>query len=135
MNLPHEVCLELLAKPSTQNFLEKLGYEYSTGGLTLYRRDRPNIMPAIVKAVVAELERHPVFPSEYRNSVPTCGLFIRRDDQDFAVMDIDKPSAWDKTVFSTAEGAARRYIRMRCDQYWFDSDFSQDERPIRVESS
>jgi hypothetical protein len=135
VELSHEDCLTLLADRSTQNFLEKLGYEYSPAGLSLYRRNRPDIMPALVKAVVAELERDPIFPPEYRGSIPQFGLFIRGEGRDFTVMDIDKPSAWGKEIFSTSEGAARRYIRKRCDKYWFDSDPSHDEQPKSVQSS
>ncbi len=46
MELSHEDCLELLAGFSTQRILAKLGYEYSTRGLSDCRKSRPNIMPA-----------------------------------------------------------------------------------------
>jgi hypothetical protein len=51
IKLGHDDCLEVLDNPSTQNILEKLGYEYSDRGLSEYRKENPNIVPALVQAV------------------------------------------------------------------------------------
>src|ERR1700691_4916110 len=76
IKLGHNDCLEVLHNPLTQNILEKLGYEYSDRGLSEYRKEDPNIVPALVQAVVTELERHPVFPPRYRDVLPQVGVYI-----------------------------------------------------------
>jgi hypothetical protein len=135
MELSHQDCLEVIANPSTQTIVEKLGYEYSPLGLASCRKSRPNIMPALVRAVVTELEREPIFPQARRGPRPEVGVFIQKQDGEFVVWNIDKPSAWGKETFTTADGAATRFIRYRCDAYWLGTDVDRDERPNRVEFS
>ena len=118
MNFSHADCLELLADPSTQNVLEKLGYEYSDRGLSDYRRTRPNIVPPLVQAIVNELDLHPVFPSKYQDHPPEIGMYIRKEGNRFVLMDIDKPSLRTARSFPTAQEAARAYIRKIVDSYW-----------------
>jgi len=120
--LGHGDCLAILDNPSTQNILEKLGYEYSDRGLSAYRADRPNIVPALVAAIVRELNQHPVFPPQYREALPQVGVYIRRRGTEFILMDIDKPSVWQDHAFPTAEGAAHGYVRKILDDYWLKSD-------------
>ncbi|MGA2230363.1 MAG: hypothetical protein ABSH22_05640 [Tepidisphaeraceae bacterium] len=118
----HVQCMELLANPSTQRILEAMGYEYSERGLADYRRSRPNIVPALVRAIVAELERHPVFPSRYTDQTPEVGVYIRKLGNDFVFKEIDKPSVWQEHAFSNPEGAARAYIQRVIDAYWLKPD-------------
>jgi hypothetical protein len=120
--LGHEDCLAILDNPSTQNILERLGYEYSDCGLSAYRADRPNIVPALVGAIARELGQHPVFPPKYRDALPQVGIYIRKQGAEFILMDIDKPSVWQDHAFPTAEGAARGYVRKVLDDYWLKSD-------------
>jgi hypothetical protein len=118
VKLGHDDCLAILRDPSTRNILEKLGYEYSVRGQDEYRKERPNIVPALVDAIVAELQRCPVFPTKFLNALPEIGVYIQWRDGDFVVMDIDKPSVWMEHVFPTAERAARVYVGKILDPYW-----------------
>src|ERR1700733_9125505 len=107
--LSHGEIIELLANPSTQNILEKLGFEYSDRGLSEYRKAHPNLVLMLVQAIVTELEGHPIFPPKCRDHLPEIGVYIRKQNKDFVLMDIDKPSVWQEYTFSTPEGAARGY--------------------------
>jgi hypothetical protein len=118
----HESCLELLRNPSTQNILEKLGYDYSESGLFEFRKARPNIVPILVQTIVTELANHPIFPPSSRKILPHIGLYIQCQAEGFAVVDIDKPSMLDVYVHPTPEGAARSYIYKLIDSYWLQFD-------------
>jgi hypothetical protein len=133
--LSHGDCLALLANPSTQNILEKLGYEYSDRGLSEFRKTRPNIVPTLIAAILAELELHPVFPLSSRDRLPDCGKYITKTGNNFVLMDIDKPSVWVEYVFVTPEEAAHGYIRKVLDPYWLQSDLSSDIPPKSVRRS
>jgi hypothetical protein len=133
--LSHGDCLALLANPSTQNILEKLGYEYSDRGLSEFRKARPNIVPTLVRAIVAEMELHPIFPPSSRDRLPECGKYISKTGGNFVLMDVDKPSVWVEYVFATPEEAARGYIRKVLDSYWLESDASDDLHPKSVRRS
>jgi hypothetical protein len=70
MDLSHDDCLALINNPSARIVLETLGYDYSPSGHSSFRKDRPNIMPALVQAIVTELERHPCFHRSLANRSP-----------------------------------------------------------------
>ena len=123
MDLSHENCLAILANPSTQTILEKLGYEYSDRGHAEYRKARPNIVPPLVLAIVKELERHPAFPPEYRD-LPKMGLYVRKEGDNVVLVDTVEPSALRAGAFpfATPDGAARAYVRMVLEPYWLQLD-------------
>jgi hypothetical protein len=120
--ISHDDCLDLLARPSTQNILKKLGFEYSDRGLAEYRKARPNLVPILVRAIVDELKSNPIFPKKYRDKAPTVGVFISKQADDFILRDIDKPSVVAEHIFSDPEAAARGYIRKILDSYWLQPD-------------
>lgn len=122
MDLSHDDCLKVLANPSTQTILESLGYEYSASGLSEYRKTRPNIFPHLVRAVMKELEQHPIFPPEYRDHLPQIGVYIHKREAGYVLMDIDKPSVREERCFATSEGAVRGYVRKILEPYWLESD-------------
>jgi hypothetical protein len=134
-DLSHDAAMELLANPSTQNILEKLGYEYSDRGLAEYRKTRPNIVPALVQAIVRELRSHPVFPTRFEIRLPDCGFYIYKQGDDFVLMDMEKPSIWTEQAFPTREGAARGYVRKLLDSYWLRSDTENTILPKSVRHS
>jgi hypothetical protein len=133
--LSHADCLDLLANPSTQNILEKLGFEYSPAGQSMYRLDPPNIVPPLVQAIANELKSIPVFPPKYRDHPPQVGFYIYQAGTDYVLKDIDKPSVWQEHAFRTAEGAARGYVRKILDAYWLRPDTDADASPFFSRSS
>jgi hypothetical protein len=135
MDLSHKDCLELLADPSTENILKKLGHEYSDRGQSEYRKIRPNFVPALVKAITAELQHHQIFPPRYRDSLPQTGIYIRNQGDAFVLMNIDKPSVWTEYAFPTPEGAARGYVQMILDSYWLKPDHDSYKLPENVRLS
>jgi hypothetical protein len=128
-NPSHSDCLSILANPTTQNILERLGYEYSDRGHAEYRKTRPNIIPSLAQAIVAELQMNPIFPPQHRP--PEVGVYIHKLPNGFALIDIDKPSVREEDIHPTAEGAARGYVRKVLDDYWLepDSQRSKSRRP------
>lgn len=135
MDLSHEDCLELLANPSTQMILEKLGYEYSAQGLAKYRKTRPNFVPALVQAIATELQTHPIFPLKFRGRLPETGVYIRKQDGAFVLRNIDKPSVWSEYAFPTAERAARGYVQTILDSYWLQPDRDSYKLPESIRRS
>jgi hypothetical protein len=120
--------LNLLANSSTQNILEKLGYEYSNRGLSEYQKSRPNIVPTLVQAIVTELGLHPQFPPMSQREIQdgglsqNVGLSIVREGSEFVLLEVDKSNVWVKFRYTTAEQAARAYIYKVVDAYWLRSD-------------
>jgi hypothetical protein len=129
VDLSHAECLDLLANPSTQNIVEKLGFEYSERGQEEYRAHRPNIVPALVRAIVTELESKDLFPEAGIDRVPQMGISICEHAGKFFLMEIDKPSAWEEQVFATPEAAAKAYVYEVVDAYWLRDDVGGPAEP------
>jgi hypothetical protein len=134
-DLSHDECLALLAKPTTQTILEKLGFDFSDSGLSEYRKTHPNIAPSLIRAIVKELEIHSIFPPYFRDHIAQSGVFIRKQGDDFVLMDMDKPSVWMEQAFPTPDGAARGYIRKVIDTYWLQPDSGTDNPPKSIRTS
>jgi hypothetical protein len=128
-DLSHAQCLDLLCNPSTQNVLEKLGFEYSERGHGEYRKHRPNIVPPLVRAVVTELESTGGFPEPGIDRPPEMGLYIRERAGTFVLIDVDKPSVSEEQTFTTPEPAAKGYIYAVLDAYWLSPDADGPAEP------
>jgi hypothetical protein len=123
VNPSHDDCLQILADPSTQNILEKFGYEYSLAGAAEFRKSRVNIVPILVSAIVAELQSHGVFPPSARLQISaTTGLYIEKRMDGFAVVNVEKPSIVSEWVHAKPTEVARSYAYKVLDDYWLQAD-------------
>jgi hypothetical protein len=121
--------MKILANPSTQVILEALRYEYSDRGHADFRRECPDIIAPLVRAIVAELQRNSIFPATKK--ISDIGVFIQKRGDEFVLSDVDKPSVRDDYSFLKAEDAAHGYVRKILDAYWLKSDKDSRVRPRR----